>query len=218
MQEKPGVPLDNISKIIGTGTDNIIVLDNFLTESEIEEGLALSNSYAIKKDAYHAYFLFELPEYNFDDEVAHEYYERISKKMMAYARSLYPNLEIIKDKDIGIVVHPTGTHMDPHTDILDIDMTEEKYRTDTYDSQTDEFPYLWSGHLSVLAYLNDDYDGGELYFPDQDVTVKPKRGSIVTFPGNAHYIHGVKEITGGVRHTISQWCRFKDFDPRAPKA
>lgn len=45
-----------------------------------------------------------------------------------------------------------------------------------------------------LVYLNEDYEGGELYFPDIDKTIKPKYGDLVFFPCN--YMHEVKTILG----------------------
>lgn len=43
-----------------------------------------------------------------------------------------------------------------------------------------------------LVYLNDDYRGGELYFPDIDKIIKPVYGDLVFFP--CHYLHEVKVI------------------------
>lgn len=214
MQKPPNIPIDKISAVIGTGPENIIVKEDFLTEEEIQTAFKIIQKYPHDAEAYHSYFLGQLPEFDKDDQEQNMFHYEMGQKMISYARSLYPDLEIIQDKGLGIVVHPKGTFIDPHTDILDIDMTKDNYETDTYESQVDQFPFLWSGHLSVLAYLNDDYEGGDLYFPDHGVAIKPKRGSIITFPGNAHYIHGVKPTTSGIRYTISQWCRFKDFSPR----
>jgi predicted 2-oxoglutarate/Fe(II)-dependent dioxygenase YbiX len=42
---------------------------------------------------------------------------------------------------------------------------------------------------TVIVYLNDDYDGGELYFKNFDIKIKPKAGSIVIFPSVKPYIH-----------------------------
>jgi len=55
--------------------------------------------------------------------------------------------------------------------------------------------------LSSLFYLNDDYEGGELYFPLQGVKFKPKKGAAYFFPGDKNYIHGVTEIKSGLRFT-----------------
>jgi hypothetical protein len=55
--------------------------------------------------------------------------------------------------------------------------------------------------ISSLFYLNDDYEGGELYFPLQNIKFKPKRGSAYFFPGDKNYIHGVTEVKSGLRYT-----------------
>lgn len=55
-------------------------------------------------------------------------------------------------------------------------------------------------HVCSLL-LNDDYEGGELLFPDQNASVKADAGDMVVFPG--YYLsHGVSEITKGSRRVI----------------
>ena len=55
---------------------------------------------------------------------------------------------------------------------------------------------------STVIYLNDEYEGGEIYFPKQALSLKAKKYSAIFFPGNDYqYIHGVKEITSGSRYT-----------------
>lgn len=55
--------------------------------------------------------------------------------------------------------------------------------------------------IASLFYLNDDYEGGELYFPKQGIQFKPKKGAAYFFPGDMNYIHGVTEIKSGIRYT-----------------
>jgi hypothetical protein len=62
-----------------------------------------------------------------------------------------------------------------------------------------DFPWY---DLAGLFYLNDDYEGGELYFPQHDIKFKPKAGAAYFFPGDMNYIHGVTEITSGIRYTV----------------
>lgn len=59
--------------------------------------------------------------------------------------------------------------------------------------------------LSVVMYLNNDYEGGEMVFPNSNVTIKPDPGSIVFFPSNFLYVHEVKPITSGVRYSMPHW-------------
>lgn len=53
---------------------------------------------------------------------------------------------------------------------------------------------------SFVTYLNDDYDGGEINFPNQNVTIKPKSGSLVMFPSQKPYIHESKPVLSGVKY------------------
>lgn len=70
-------------------------------------------------------------------------------------------------------------------------------------------PFHWRKYGCIL-YLNDDYEGGEIYFPNQSVELKPRRNTLVFFPGTTEYLHGVRPITKGTRYTISTFWTF-DF-------
>lgn len=59
--------------------------------------------------------------------------------------------------------------------------------------------------LSTVGYLNDNYDGGEIYFPYIDITVKPEAGSVIFFPSNFVYVHEVKPMISGIRYAVPQW-------------
>jgi hypothetical protein len=59
--------------------------------------------------------------------------------------------------------------------------------------------------LSTVGYLNDNYDGGEIYFPYVDVTIKPEAGSVVFFPSNFIYVHEVRPMINGTRYAVPQW-------------
>lgn len=59
--------------------------------------------------------------------------------------------------------------------------------------------------IATLIYINDDYDGGEIYFPEYDISHKPKMGDLLMFPDNPRYIHGVKPVLNGIRYTTPRW-------------
>ena len=59
--------------------------------------------------------------------------------------------------------------------------------------------------FAAIVYLNDDYDGGEIWFPNQNVRVPPRRGLLVAFRGGMSHMHGVTEVTRGVRYTMPSW-------------
>jgi hypothetical protein len=63
----------------------------------------------------------------------------------------------------------------------------------------------YDGHtnlaFSMILYLNDDYEGGEIEFSNQGVSLKPDEGSLIIFPSNEPYLHKVNEIKSGDRYT-----------------
>ena len=59
--------------------------------------------------------------------------------------------------------------------------------------------------------LNDNYKGGDLIFTDQKEKeikrLKLGKGSIVFFPSNFMYPHGIEPITKGTRYSIVAWLK-----------
>ena len=62
--------------------------------------------------------------------------------------------------------------------------------------------------VSVIAYLNEDYVGGEIEFPGFGVFYKPRAGDVLLFPSSYIYIHNIKEITEGVRYAVVNWYSY----------
>jgi hypothetical protein len=69
----------------------------------------------------------------------------------------------------------------------------------------DDLGYATDNHIPTLVYLNDNYEGGEISFATHDITIKPKIGDLLIFPGNMHYAHEVKEVLSGTRYTLPIW-------------
>lgn len=59
--------------------------------------------------------------------------------------------------------------------------------------------------VSGLFYLNDDYEGGEITFPKFNITIKPKKNSILLFPANYAYEHSASEVKKGKKICIVTW-------------
>lgn len=62
--------------------------------------------------------------------------------------------------------------------------------------------------FSSIVYLNDDYEGGELYFTAQDRILKPRKGMLVAFSAGYHHEHGVLRVTRGRRITMPAFYTF----------
>jgi 2-oxoglutarate-Fe(II)-dependent oxygenase superfamily protein len=53
-----------------------------------------------------------------------------------------------------------------------------------------------------IAYLNDDFTGGELVFPDLDIVIAPRPGLLVGFPSNHEFVHAVPKVLSGNRYFL----------------
>jgi len=65
--------------------------------------------------------------------------------------------------------------------------------------------------INSLFYYNDDFIGGELYYPKFDLEIKPKPGLAVAHPGDIYYLHGVKKIISGERYTTPSFYTIQSF-------
>ena len=66
--------------------------------------------------------------------------------------------------------------------------------------------------LSIVFFLNKggkDFEGGDLVFPNLGVRVRPEPGTLVCFPSNRFYVHGVEPVTQGMRYSIVSWGRVR---------
>jgi hypothetical protein len=55
---------------------------------------------------------------------------------------------------------------------------------------------------SGLLYLNEEYEGGILSFPNQNLNLKPKTGTFIFFTGDNTVPHEVTPVISGERHNI----------------
>ena len=66
-------------------------------------------------------------------------------------------------------------------------------------------------HLSVIINLNNNYKGGDLVFADQKDSeikrLKLIKGSVVFFPSNFMYPHGIEPVIKGTRYSIVAWLQ-----------
>ena len=56
--------------------------------------------------------------------------------------------------------------------------------------------------FSGLFYLSDDFEGGGLYLPRQNVVIRPRRGTFLSLPAGLSHEHGVVRVERGSRYTM----------------
>jgi hypothetical protein len=64
---------------------------------------------------------------------------------------------------------------------------------------------------ATIIYINDEYVDGELFFPKLDISLRPKPGDMLFFPGDEKHEHGVKHVgEGPIRYVIVGFIKEKD--------
>lgn len=93
-----------------------------------------------------------------------------------------------------ILRYRTGGRYDPHADSEQLEVNSNKWvRVQDRD-------------ISVLLYLNEDYEGGAISFDNLDFSLQPKSGMLLAFPSDHRYLHTAHPTTKGTRYVIVSWA------------
>lgn len=190
------------SGFFGSSPDNIVSLENFMTPEELEflDNFARTNTtWDYTESHYNEDGVCIYDASYWENRVATEpTLKLVDPKAAEVIKGMQQRLKIEVDKFFNVDAHATspalvrwlpGQFQNPHAD-------KELHEGDQRGKPND-FPYY---DIAGLFYLNDDYEGGELYFPEQGIQFKPKRGAAYFFPGDMNYIHGVTKVESGIRY------------------
>lgn len=83
--------------------------------------------------------------------------------------------------------------------------------SDNTDEQGNSGAFTRSRYAAFL-YLNDNFEGGMLQFPDQGISIQPKVGMLAVFDGGFNNMHEVTLISKGVRYTIGSFWDDREED------
>jgi hypothetical protein len=86
-----------------------------------------------------------------------------------------------------------------------------RIHSDNTDEHGNSGAFTRSRYAGFL-YLNDDFDGGLLRFPFQNIEIKPKVGLLAVFDGGFNNMHEVTLINSGVRYTIGSFWDDREED------
>jgi len=118
----------------------------------------------------------------------HEIYRPLHNRLNSMIRKAYESLELsglatIQRMQKGVELK---AHTDQHTD-----------------------PSI---RYATIIYINDDYVDGSVFFPKLGIDLKPKPGTLLFFPGNEEYEHGVKHVGDGpIRYVLVGFVKEKGF-------
>lgn len=133
------------------------------------------------------------------DDVAQRLDGIVDASILAFINP-YFQVEVRDSEPSQILHYGVGGHYIPHVD------AETLYKDDI---GLEMWEKTLDRDLSVVYFLNDDFAGGELFFPALDLVVTAEAGTLVCFPSDHNYIHGVKPVTSGHRYTVVTWMRVK---------
>lgn len=188
------------SGFFGSSSDQIQARENFMTREEHSYLIEIAknlNKWDVTETHYNedGTVIYD-SEYWKDRVATGRTLNEIDPKIYDVINGMVERLKTEVDSFFNVNARPTspaivrwlpGQLQMPHAD------------KELHDGTPNDFPYY---DLAGLFYLNDDYEGGELYFPHQNIEFKPKAGAAYFFPGDKNYIHGVREIKSGIRYVI----------------
>jgi len=77
---------------------------------------------------------------------------------------------------------------------------------EVYDPETSAWRRAQDRDLSLLIYLNEDFDGGAIEFPDRKQAIQPATGLLVAFPSDHRFAHAARPVSSGTRYVIVSWA------------
>ena len=107
----------------------------------------------------------------------------------------YPNNAPAEEAE-GILLKIQDLVKDTHTVTKTLSFMR-MFPGDEMDAHTDA--YLEETEYGVLLYLNDCFNGGEIYYPDFNLEYKPEAGDLIIH--HATIKHGVRKVIEGVRYS-----------------
>lgn len=193
--------------------EDIIQIENFISKEEVDSLLNLIKE--TKEEAWTTAYMDQIKRFAFlkygrddlDNLVAEgkvEITDRWTDKTLVI--DTQPIVENIRKK-IKTIVKTT----DENLIFTGGDTIQRMYEGVKLHEHTDQHTDPSVQYASIL-YLNDDYSGGELFFPNLNIEIKPKPGTLLIFPGSDKYNHGVRFVNKGpVRYVIVGFIKIKDF-------
>jgi Rps23 Pro-64 3,4-dihydroxylase Tpa1-like proline 4-hydroxylase len=85
-----------------------------------------------------------------------------------------------------------------------------KYGPGQHFQEHSDHGFSYIATVSLVSYPNDDYEGGELYFPKLKLTITPEAGDIVIFPSTYLFSHVAKPVKSGTKYSIVTMLDYND--------
>ena len=201
--------------------DLIIIKENVIPQEHIEEIMLLTNN---TQDIHQATVINKVKEkddgdshetnldtrntlwYHITEEMAKKFEQAVATCFRQHVIPKY-NCDFKSYEPVQFLGYPVGGHYKTHND------------GEHFNHETRQWEKLMDRDVSFLFYLNDQYGGGELEFPELGLTIKPKKGMMIAFPSYKDFAHKVHPVTWGHRYSLVSWVATQknlyDTIPRA---
>jgi hypothetical protein len=115
------------------------------------------------------------------------------------------NLKMIKNKDLLKSINSKIKSLYPDNMISEVRVIQRLKPGEELEAHFDQNRYSPYVEHGVICYINDDYQGGELYYPHKGIEYKPVRGSFASHPATEEYTHGVKPVSDNIRYILTSF-------------
>lgn len=232
-------------EIVDLENPNVRIVKNFLSKEEVEkllevkdwseqlwkidyemnypkpEQVAENLRFAISQwdgmciNITHDYFFERYP-------LEKQYFLDLAEKMKFHVAERF-GVDTLRKEQYLINRWRPGREQAPHLDYFYEEEDNHDYEMLSMNNLPKEFldtfgEMFQTKHFSCLIYLNEDYVGGELWFPQYDsYAIKPEVGSLILFRGDEKTLHGVKKVESGIRYTISLFWEDTEYKNKINK-
>jgi hypothetical protein len=192
--------------------EGILIVENFITSSELSEFWDIINSTPEEQWFVH-----------YRDHLAKFCMEKFGRDDVEnlVAEGKYEITRGWDDKNLLVISYPVSQKVTTRlTDLiaksdpnlhLSFGIFQRMQKGVELKAHTDQHTDPSIKYAAVL-YLNEDYTDGEIFWPNKDFEIKPKTGSLIMFPGTDEFNHGVKHVGDGpIRYVMPGFIKVADF-------
>jgi hypothetical protein len=166
---------------------NIYVYENFISSEDLSKINDYIQSGIFTSDAVHE-FPYETLAFEYSQELVHIMSLYRDKAILLLEETF--DCKVALSEIAGLTKFKTGQNLHEHADKVCASWRD----------------------LSTSLYYNEDFEGGELYFSQYDMTFKPKAGMMIYFPAGANYQHRVNYVTSGTRYATTTFWKVEKWN------
>lgn len=171
--------------------DDIYVYHNFITEQECNELVAIGES--LQESDW-----LSRPQ---TEKEGHQWSNLSLEKLVPIHKRLSDKLDegVYLSDNLSLIRMKKGATWGLHADNHDFIHLIKANKTL---KESEEFELRRNNIFGLIMYFN-DFEGGCVYYPTQNLEYQPKKGDLLIHSSGEHCLHGVNELKSEVRYSHS---------------